>query len=119
MKKLIYMGMGLLLCLSATLWYGCKDKEELPGAIYGVVTDKDTGEPIFASVTLQGYYQEEWHDWIRTVSGNDGQYGFDDLKPGTYKLYVTKPGYEDLLSNEIVVQSGQTVRFDMQCEALR
>ncbi|MBD5390265.1 hypothetical protein HDR64_04070, partial [bacterium] len=31
MKKLIYMGMGLLLCLSAAVWTGCdKDKEKEP-----------------------------------------------------------------------------------------
>ena len=107
------MGMGLLLCLSATLWYGCKDKEELPGAIYGVITDKATGEPIKAAgVELQPI-------GLRTVTGNEGQFEFSDLRPGTYKLYVIKTGYADLLSNEIVVKSGQTVRFDMQCEALR
>ncbi|MDE6440798.1 MAG: carboxypeptidase regulatory-like domain-containing protein, partial [Bacteroidales bacterium] len=114
MKKLIYFGMGLLLCLSATLWTGCKDKEEEPGAVYGVVADKATGSPIkTAGVELQPI-------GLKTVTGTDGQYRFDELEPGTYKLYVTKTGYVDLLSNEIVVKSGQTARCDVQlAQALR
>ena len=114
MKKLIYFGMGLLLRLSATLWTGCKDKEEEPGAVYGVITDKATGEPVKnAGVELQPI-------GLKTVTGTDGQYRFDELEPGTYKLYVTKTGYADLLSNEIVVKSGQTARCDVQlAQALR
>ena len=46
MKKIVYITSSILLSLSMVLWYGCKDKEELPGEIHGVVTDKATGEPI-------------------------------------------------------------------------
>ena len=105
--------MGLLLCLSAAFWTGCKDKEEEPGAVYGVITDKATGEPVNAGVELQPI-------GLKTVTGTDGQYRFDELEPGTYKLYVAKTGYADLLSNEIVVKSGQTARCDVQlAQALR
>ena len=110
MKKLLYTIIAIILCLSTTLWYGCKDKEELPGEIHGVVTDKATGEPIkSAGVELQPI-------GLKTVTGTDGQYGFNKLEPGTYKLYVTRRGYYDLLSNEIVVMSGQTVRWDVLLE---
>lgn len=113
MKKLIYFGMGLLLCLSAALFTGCKDKEEeKPGAVYGVVTDQETGNPIkSAGVELQPI-------GLRTVTGTDGQYGFTDLAAGTYKLYITQSGYADNLSDEVVVKSGQTTQFDVQLEKL-
>lgn len=110
MKKLFYFGMGLFLCLSAAIWTGCKDKEELPGELHGVVTDKATGKPIeSAGVELQPI-------GLKTVTGTDGQYGFNELEPGTYKLYVIRRGYYDLLSNEIVVMSGQTVQWDVLLE---
>lgn len=109
MKKLFYFGMGLLLCLSAAIWTGCKDKEEeQPGAVYGVVTDKETGQPIkSAGVELQPI-------GLRTVTGTDGQYGFTDLAAGTYKLYITRSGYADNLIDKVVVKSGQTTQFDAQ-----
>lgn len=114
MKKLIYFGMGLLLCLSAAIWTGCKDKEEEPGAIYGVVSDKATGKPIkTAGVELQPV-------GLKTATGTDGQYGFNELEPGTYKLYVTKTGYADKQSDNVVIKSGQTTQFDVQlAQALR
>ncbi|MBD5389934.1 carboxypeptidase regulatory-like domain-containing protein [bacterium] len=100
----------LTIGLISTFWTGCKDKEEEPGAVYGVITDKATGQPIrSAGVELQPI-------GLRTGTGTDGQYGFDELKPGTYKLYVTRRGYYDLLSNEIVVMSGQTVQWDVLLE---
>ncbi|MDE5605794.1 MAG: carboxypeptidase-like regulatory domain-containing protein, partial [Bacteroidales bacterium] len=110
MKKLIYFGMGLLLCLSAAFWTGCKDKEEEPGAVYGIITDRATGDPIkTAGVELLPI-------GLRTVTGTDGRYGFTDLEPGTYKLYVTKNGYADKQSNDVVVKSGKTAQFDVQLE---
>ena len=88
----------------------CKDKEEESGAIYGVVSDKATGEPIrSAGVELQPI-------GLKTVTGTDGQYGFADLELGTYKLYVTRTGNSKWLSDAIVVMSGQTVRYDVLLE---
>lgn len=110
-KQMIYMGMGLLLCLSATL-YGCKEKEELPGSINGSITDKTTGEPIMsAGVELLPSGQ-------KSVTGSDGEYLFSVVDPGTYKLHITKTGYTDFLSNEITVKSEQTTRCVMQIEKL-
>ena len=110
MKRLLYI--FIILGLFSAVWYGCKKKEELPGALYGVVTDKATGEPIkTAGVELQPI-------GLKTVTGTDGQYGFSELEQGTYKLYITKTGYADWLSNEIVVKPGQTSQGDVQLEKL-
>ena len=46
MKKLRYTIIAIALCLSTTLWTGCKDKEELPGKLHGVVIDKAMGAPV-------------------------------------------------------------------------
>ena len=71
MKKLIYMGMGLTLCLSSALWTGCdKDKEKAPeiamvyvdggtfmmGATEEQGTDALEREKPVHSVTLDGFY---------------------------------------------------------------
>ena len=108
MKRLLYI--FIILGLFSAVWYGCKKKEEQPGSLYGVVTDKATGEPIkTAGVELQPI-------GLKTVTGSDGQYVFDELEPGTYKLYVTRTGYTEERSGKIVIMSGQTVRWDVLLE---
>lgn len=110
MKKLVCV--LLAIGLTSTIWYGCKDKEDLPGILVGEVLGKSTGEPIkTAGVELQPV-------GLKTVTGTDGQYSFPELEPGTYKLYITKTGYSDYLSSEIVVKSEQTARGDVQLEKL-
>ena len=108
MKKLVRI--LLVIGLTSTIWYGCKD--ELPGELYGDVTDKTTGEPIkSASVELQPI-------GLRMVTGMDGRYGFNELEPSTYKLYITKTGYEDCLSSDIVLKSGQSAWKNIPLEKL-
>ena len=81
------------------------------GSIYGVVTDKATGESIInAGVELQPV-------GLKTVTGSDGQFEFNEVATGTYTLYVTKTGYSDN-SNDITVESGKKSKGDVQLEKL-
>jgi hypothetical protein len=112
MKKTLY------LVIIAMLVYGCaEDKEsgggdEATGGIYGVITDKATGEPIrSAGVHLNP-------TGINTVTGSEGQYEFVELKAGDYTISVTKTGYTDLASYKITVAAGKTNKGDVQLEKL-
>lgn len=81
-----------------------------PGSIYGVVTDKATGEPIKnAGVELQGSGR-------KFDTGSDGLFEFNEVAVGTYTLYVTKTGYVDQTSSEIIVEAGKTAERDVQLE---
>lgn len=82
-----------------------------PGSIYGVVTDKATGESIInAGVELQPV-------GLKTVTGSDGQFEFNEVAAGTYTLFVTKTGYSDN-SSSITVESGKQAKGDVQLEKL-
>ena len=108
-KKLYFISLILVL-----LCGGCKEaaEEELLGTIYGVVTDKATGEPVqSAGVELSPV-------GLKTITGTEGQFEFTDLTPGNYTLLVTKTGYADLASSTIAVKSGQTAKGDVQIELL-
>ena len=110
MKKTIF----LVLCtMAVAIWHGCKSEEEtLLGSIYGVVTDKATGEPISAAgveLSPSGYH---------TVTGTEGQFEFRELTPGSYTLLVTKTGYLDYLSRAIEVAPSQAAKGDVQIEQL-
>jgi hypothetical protein len=108
MKKIIY------LIMAVALMCGC-DKEneaEKLGSIYGVITDKATDEPIRAAgVQLNP-------TGTKTVTGNEGQYEFTELKAGSYSLQVTKTGYSDLLDYKIIVTAGKINKGDVQIEKL-
>ena len=99
--------------MAVAIWYGCKSEEEtLSGSIYGVVTDKATGEPISAAgveLSPLGYH---------TVTGTEGQFEFRELTPGSYTLLVTKTGYLDYLSRAIEVAPSQAAKGDVQIEKL-
>ena len=110
MKKIIYL---FIFLSSIILWHACKQEEEnLPGTIYGVVTDKATGEPVkSAGVELSPV-------GLKTITGTEGQFEFTELVPGNYTLLVTKTGYMDYASNTIEVKPGQTAQSDIQMELL-
>jgi hypothetical protein len=109
MKQVIY------LIMVAALVCGCKkkekEKEQEPGSIYGVITDKATGEPVrTAGVQL--------NTGTKTVTGSEGQYEFTDLKAGEYTITVTKTGYTELTGYKITVEAGKTNKGDVQIEKL-
>ncbi|MFD1020908.1 carboxypeptidase regulatory-like domain-containing protein [Thalassobacillus hwangdonensis] len=61
-------------------------------SLAGVVTDRETGEPVSdATVTLTPVENENFKEEVMT--GEDGAYAFDQLLPGDYKLKVEAEGY--------------------------
>ena len=79
------------------------------GSIYGIVTDKATGEQIInAGVELQPV-------GLKTVTGSDGQFEFNEVAVGTYTLFITKTGYVET-SSSITVNSGKQAKGDVQLE---
>jgi hypothetical protein len=80
------------------------------GSIYGIVTDKATGEP------LKSAGVELFPVGLKTVTGSDGSFEFLDISAGYYNLFVTKTGYGETKSSTIVVESGKSARGDVQLE---
>jgi len=100
------MAAAMLIC-SCT-----KDKENSSGSIYGTITDKATGEPMrSAGVELH----QDNNLLTKTVTGNEGNYEFQDLSDGQYTLKVTVHGYQDI-EYSVLVASGKSARADMQLE---
>lgn len=91
-----------------------KDESGTTGNIYGVVTVKETAEPMRATGV------ELYHSGsllLKTVTYDDGHYEFENLTGGEYKLKVVASGYADATYN-VIVESGRTARADMQLERL-
>ena len=115
MKKILTL---LTIVLSLVLInHSCKPdpEEEIIelGSIYGIVTDKATGEPVkSANVQLRPTGET-------SLTGNDGRYEFLDLKNGNYSITVSKTGYTDLIDDYIITVDGsKSIRRDVQIEVL-
>lgn len=104
-----------VMTLASLVWYGCTTQEEdgIKGAIYGTVTDVDTGEPVAnANVVLRQTGEA-------TLTGYDGVYEFLNLDDGDYSIKVTKEEYSELIDDYvIVVRNGKRVKRDVQIEKL-
>ncbi len=127
MKKLL-----IALVVATGLWSCTNEDEPTTGEIYGVVTVKETAEPMRATgVELFVNNNYDYADYygasdiatnsgnllLKTVTYDDGHYEFKDLEPGSYTLKVVATGYSDVTYN-VEVQSGRTARADMQLERL-
>ncbi len=110
MKKILFSLFAIsALCLG---FVSCDEEVTEPGSIYGIVTDKATGEPIStAGVELSP-------TGMKTVTGSEGHFEFTGITPGQYTLIVTKTGYVDRTSNTIEVTAGATVKTDIQITVL-
>ena len=83
----------------------------LKGTIEGVVTSKGTDRPVLlASVTLLPTEK-------LTLTDTAGSFSFRDIEQGTYKLQVKRIGYTTYTSEEIKVEAGKTVRYNVELEA--
>ena len=106
MKKLIFT--TILIATTALFWSGCTENK--PGSIFGIVTDITVGEPMRATGV------ELFRDNLlitRTVTGNDGQFEFQELVAGNYRLNVVADGFQNTEFN-VEVRAGQASRMDMQ-----
>lgn len=111
MKKLFTIIISSLLLLSFAI-VSCEKEDLGTATIYGLVTDKATGEPIkSAGVELLPV------GW-KTITGTDGRFEFANLKAGSYQVYITQAGYVEVISSNIELSQGQSLQRDVQMELL-
>ncbi len=113
MKNLFAFG---VICLILIGIISCEKRDESTtskGSIYGLVTDKVTGEPL-QGVTIKlseiGEVQE---------TGSDGSYEFVNISDGSYSLQVSKNGYYDPTDKiKIIIADGRHIHRDIQLEKI-
>ena len=110
MKKIFTIIISSLLLLSFAI-VSCENEDLGTATIYGVVSDKVTGEPVkSADVELLPV-------GIKTRTGTDGHYEFNNLKAGNYQICINLTNYQDVQS-QIELGIGQSLRRDVSMELL-
>jgi len=80
-------------------------------SISGRVKDAGTGEPLFgASIVLVGTS-------IGVATDIDGEYKFQNVKPGNYVIHVSYIGYQ-AQDYEVTIKDGVNVKHDFKLEAV-
>jgi hypothetical protein len=75
--------------------------------VKGIVKDKDTGEPLYARIEVDGNPQPVFTD------PDKGDY-HRLLLPGTYDLKFSAPGYKIKRVRNVVVTDGETVTVNVK-----
>lgn len=107
MKRVLFFISFLAIIL---IWQSC-EKPVLLGSIYGIVTDRVTGEPIRNTKVMLSPGGKT------TVGGSDGVFEFIDLEPGQYTVSVEAAGYE-YNSKKITVSANKSTTCDFHLEAI-
>lgn len=77
-------------------------------SISAVVVDETSGDPVgFASAALLVQGSNAYVKGMQTV--DDGKVLFTDITPGTYVVRITYVGYENRVTENVVVEAGKTV----------
>ncbi|MGH9404247.1 MAG: carboxypeptidase regulatory-like domain-containing protein, partial [Terriglobia bacterium] len=83
------------------------------GAVTGRVTDPTGAVVPEATVTLT---DESTHTVFSTKTNHVGYYTFSDVKPSTYDLTVTRPGFQKLVIAQQAVVVGQSLTLNAKLE---
>ena len=96
--------------VSLTISATYEDNAAKLGNIHGVLTNQSTGS-VIAQANI-----ELLPNGLKTFSNAEGKFEFTELEPGNYTLRITKDGYVDLLSENIVVNAGQVTDIQLQMQ---
>lgn len=113
-KYLLLLVVFFICCISCS----SDEDAQTTGSIYGVITIKETAEPMRATgVELHKGYYAGGELLLKTVTYDDGHYEFENLNPGEYTLIVMASGYSEV-KYAVLVEPGRTARADMQLEKI-
>jgi hypothetical protein len=101
------LGCLIALCLGASL----ATAQQGLSTLQGTVTDPSGAVVPEAGIKLT---EPSTGILVRSVmSDKQGEYAIPDLKPGTYRLEVTKQGFATFVATDVVLDSGHTRRLDV------
>jgi hypothetical protein len=100
----------LALLLFSTQWIMRLDAQSTFGSLRGLTLDT-TGSAIpAAEIHVQGLDDNSDHT---AISGDDGVFEIENLKPGRYRVAGHKPGFADALVPQLTLEARQDLRITL------
>ena len=79
--------------------------------VVGVVIHNDSKKPL-KDVSVTAYLSSKKEKLV--VTDEDGNFSFDDLKPGKYKFVFEKSGYKKVTKEKIIVTTDDAYQLDAE-----
>lgn len=84
--------------------------------VLGLIQHAENKKPL-AKVNITAYLLSEKQKSV--VSDDNGNYSFDDLKPGTYRLTFEKAGYKKVTKEKVVIKTDEGFLINIEMEETR
>jgi hypothetical protein len=84
------------------------DKKEV---LIGFVTHTETKRPV-KDVTVTAYFESKKEKIV--ITGDEGDYSFDFLKPGTYKIVFEKAGFKKIVKEKIIIKTDEAFQINIE-----
>jgi hypothetical protein len=104
--------LGTLYC-QANTHPGIGDEPIKKSEVSGGVFEADSRKPI-QNVTVSAYSATKKEKVVTTDA--NGNYSFDDLKPGTYKFVFEKEGFKKITREKTITKSDEGCQLTVQLE---
>jgi Carboxypeptidase regulatory-like domain len=85
-----------------------------PEMIYGGVHQANTNKPL-RDVIITLIQQNTNREKMFQTNGS-GEFGIDDLRPGTYRIVFQKDGYKKVVKDKIVVKTDNVIELQIEME---
>ena len=79
--------------------------------ILGMVVHSDSKKPL-KDVSVTAYLVSKKEKV--TITDEDGNYSFDELKPGTYKFVFEKAGYRKITKEKVVIKTDEAYQLNIE-----
>lgn len=87
---------------------GTTKKNDINGGVYHNTTKKP-----LSNVSVTAYLTSEKKEKI-VLSDSNGNYAFDDLKPGVYKFVFEKDGYKKVTKEKIFIKTDEGFQLNIE-----
>ena len=88
------------------------DETSKKNEINGGVFHNETKKPL-TNVSVTAYLTANKKEKV-ILSDNNGNYAFDDLKPGTYKFVFEKNGYKKVTREKIIIKTDEGFQLNVE-----
>lgn len=88
-------------------------EESKKNDIAGGVVNAETKKPI-GNVSVTAYSNSKKEKVVTT--DNTGNYSFNDLKPGTYKLVFEKSGFKKVTKEKVVIRGDEGFQVNVELD---
>src|SRR5688572_27964399 len=79
--------------------------------INGTVIHSDTKKPL-KDVSVTAYLVSKKEKVV--ITGDEGSYAFEELKPGTYKFVFEKAGFKRITREKVVIKTDEAFQLNIE-----